>query len=68
MFVVQIMVANVRCAEIARDQLAAFESDQAWLCLASEAGAGWQEGEPLPELLPGFNTRMQALMDSCISG
>jgi hypothetical protein len=77
---VQVMVANIRCGEIARDQLAALTSDQAWQALAAEAcgGAGAPlEGEEgsgvsgtasLPPLVHGFNARLTTLVDSCIAG
>lgn len=53
------MVANIRCAEIAADQLAALQADQAWLSLKHEAEGG---------LLPGFGARVGGLMDSNLGG
>ncbi|KXZ47030.1 hypothetical protein GPECTOR_38g267 [Gonium pectorale] len=55
----KVMVANVRCEEIAAEQLRAFEQDQAWTALREEAGAGAVEG---------FGGRAAGLMDSCIRG
>ena len=53
------MVANIRCAEIAADQLAALQADQAWLSLKHEAEGG---------LLPGFGARVGGLLDSNLAG
>lgn len=55
----QVMVANIRCAEIMEDQLRALGEDQAWLGLRQEAASG---------LVPDFGTRAAALLDSCLSG
>ena len=57
--VFQVMVANIRCAEIMEDQLRALAEDQAWLGLRQEAASG---------LVPDFGTRAAALLDSCLSG
>ncbi len=66
---IQIMVANIRCAEIARDQLAAFTDDQAWQTLQQEAcTAPAEDPQGGPQLVTGFNTRLTNLMDSCIQG
>lgn len=55
----QVMVANIRCAEIMEDQLRALAEDQAWLALKQQAAAG---------LVAQFGTRVAALLDSCSSG
>eukprot|EP00197_Chlamydomonas_leiostraca_P006826 CAMPEP_0202877232 /NCGR_PEP_ID=MMETSP1391-20130828/30312_1 /ASSEMBLY_ACC=CAM_ASM_000867 /TAXON_ID=1034604 /ORGANISM="Chlamydomonas leiostraca, Strain SAG 11-49" /LENGTH=609 /DNA_ID=CAMNT_0049559227 /DNA_START=36 /DNA_END=1862 /DNA_ORIENTATION=- len=58
----KVMVANIRCAEIAADQLRAFSQDQAWQAIeaaASAEGAG---------VVRGLNERVSGLMDSCIAG
>lgn len=58
----QIMVANIRCAEIAADQLRAFTEDQAWQALVGQAmaeGAGVQRG---------VNSRVASLLESCVAG
>lgn len=53
------MVANIRCAEIAADQLAALQRDQAWLALAQESALG---------VVPGFGDRAASLIDSSLAG
>lgn len=53
------MVANIRCAEIAADQLAALQRDQAWLGLVQEAAAS---------VVPGFGERAASLIDSNLAG
>ena len=55
----QVMVANIRCAEIMEEQLAAFRGDPAWAALAEEAGQ---------DLAAGFGQRAADLMDSCLEG
>ncbi|GFR42392.1 hypothetical protein Agub_g3264, partial [Astrephomene gubernaculifera] len=55
----KVMVANVRCAEIAEDQLRAFEADQAWRALREAAAEG---------IVEGFGARASSLADSCIRG
>ncbi len=62
------MVANIRCAEIAHDQLEAFLKDQAWQTLEQEATAAPAGGAQGPELVPGFSARLAALLDSCVQG
>lgn len=57
--VCQVMVANIRCAEIMEDQLRALGEDQAWLGMRQEAADG---------LVPRFGERAAALLDSCLSG
>jgi hypothetical protein len=52
-------VANIRCAEIMEEQLAAFRGDPAWAALAEEAGQ---------DLATGFGQRAADLMDSCLEG
>ncbi|KAF5828748.1 RHD3/Sey1 [Dunaliella salina] len=60
--VAQVMVANIRCAEIASDQLSGFVMDQAWKDLEAEARSG------TGEVVRGFNTRLMGLVDSCLQG
>lgn len=55
----KVMVANIRCAEIAKDQLKAFLEDQAWQSLQKEADAG---------IVSDFGARATALLQSCLSG
>ncbi|KAK9839889.1 hypothetical protein WJX74_009244 [Apatococcus lobatus] len=55
----KVMVANIRCGEIAADQLQALKQDQAWVSLSQDASAG---------LVPGFGGRSNALISSCLSG
>ena len=55
----QVMVANIRCGEIAADQLAALVVDQAWCKLHEEAEAG---------LLRGFGARVGGLLGSNLAG
>jgi hypothetical protein len=55
------MVANIRCAEIAADQLAAFTNDVVWQGLQAEALS--RRG-----VIRGLNTRVSSLLDSCIRG
>ena len=56
---VQVMVANIRCAEIMEEQLRSLAEDQAWASLRQEAEGG---------LVPTFGSRAGALLDSCITG
>ena len=53
------MVANIRCAEIAADQLAALQKDQAWLALGQEAATG---------VVPAFGERAASLISSNLAG
>lgn len=53
------MVANIRCKEIAAEQLQALLQDQAWLSLQSEAAAA---------LVSDFGARATALLHSCLTG
>jgi hypothetical protein len=53
------MVANIRCAEIAADQLAALQKDQAWLALGQEAATG---------VVPRFGERAASLISSNLAG
>jgi hypothetical protein len=55
----QVMVANIRCAELLEEQLRALEHDSAWASLRDAAAAG-----PVRE----FGARAAALLESCISG
>lgn len=55
----QVMVANIRCAELLEEQLRALAADSAWAALRDAAAAG---------LVPEFGSRVAALLDSCISG
>lgn len=55
----QIMVANIRCAEIREQQLSAFLGDQAWDSLKAEGMTG---------IVQGFSARAASLADSCIAG
>ena len=55
----QVMVANIRCAELLEEQLRALEHDGAWAGLRDAAAAG-----PVRE----FGARAAALLESCISG
>lgn len=53
------MVANIRCEEIAADQLAALLEDQAWAALKAEAAGG---------VVSDFGERASALLHSCLTG
>lgn len=53
------MVANIRCEEIAADQLAALLEDQAWAALKAEAATG---------VVSDFGVRASALLHSCLTG
>ena len=53
------MVANIRCAEIAADQLAALQEDQAWRSLREAAAEG---------VVPAFGARAGALISSSLAG
>lgn len=53
------MVANIRCAEIADEQLEGFRRSPAWLALEVEAGQ---------DLATSFGQRAADLMDSCLEG
>mmetsp|Transcript_3599 Transcript_3599/g.10456 ORF Transcript_3599/g.10456 Transcript_3599/m.10456 type:complete len:858 (-) Transcript_3599:898-3471(-) len=55
----KVMVANIRCKEIAAEQLQALLQDQAWLSLQSEAAAA---------LVSDFGARATALLHSCLTG
>ena len=52
-------MANIRCAEIASDQLQALLRDQAWTSLQREAAAG---------LVSDFGGRSSALLNGCLTG
>jgi len=64
----KVMVAGVRCGEIARDQLSSFRSDQAWLALEAEAIAAEGSDGGLARPLPDFGPRLRALARSCLAG
>jgi hypothetical protein len=53
------MVANIRCEEIAIDQLTALLEDQAWASLKAEAAAG---------VVSDFGKRASTLLHSCLTG
>lgn len=55
----QVMVANIRCAEIKQDQLKNFSSDQAWQALASSSST---------TLMRDFGSHAASLLDSCLKG
>ncbi|GAB4820674.1 hypothetical protein N2152v2_007720 [Parachlorella kessleri] len=55
----RVMVANIRCEEIAAEQLEAFRRDQAWVTLEGEAGQ---------DLVPTFGASLADLLDSCLEG
>jgi hypothetical protein len=55
----KVMVANIRCEEIAADQLAALLEDQAWASLKGEASAG---------VVADFGQRASTLLHSCLTG
>lgn len=57
--VLQVMVANIRCAEIMKDQLANFTQDQAWAALQQESSN---------KLVRDFGTHAGRLLDSCLKG
>ena len=56
----QVMVANIRCAEIKDDQLRNLTNDQAWQRLSEQAASG--------AVVPGFGSAAFALTDSCTKG
>jgi protein SEY1 len=57
----KVMVAHIRCKDIAKDQLAAITGDQAWQTLLRAAADG-------DELVPDFVERAAALVQSCLFG
>lgn len=57
--VLQIMVANIRCAEIMKDQLHNFSQDQAWAVLKQESSE---------RLVRDFGATAGRLLDSCLKG
>lgn len=57
----KVMVASIRCKDIAREQLEAVTSDQAWATLLSAATAG-------KEVLETFRKEAAALVESCLCG
>ncbi len=58
-FLLQVMVANIRCGEILNDQLRALQEDQAWTSLVEAAQQ---------HLLPDFGVQASNLLESCLSG
>ena len=54
----RVMVANIRCEEIAAEQAAAFESNSTWQSLSADA----QE-----DLVPSFGTKVAALLDEALA-
>lgn len=57
----KVMVAHIRCKDIAREQLAAIKSDQAWQALLSAAKDG-------KELMETFKQDAEGLIESCVYG
>jgi hypothetical protein len=55
---VQVMVANIRCAEIMREQLSSFEGEE-WAELSRQAEE---------ELVPEFGVRTGSLVADCLAG
>jgi hypothetical protein len=55
----QIMVANIRCAEIMKDQLQNFTHDQAWAVLQQESS---------DKLVRDYGIHAGRLLDSCLKG
>lgn len=55
----RVMVANIRCAELAEEQIEAFRRDTAWAALSEEASQ---------DLATSFGQRAADLMDSCLEG
>ncbi len=52
-------MANIRCAEIAAEQLQALLRNQAWVALQQEAASA---------LVSDFGARTTALLHSCLAG
>ena len=57
----KVMVAHIRCKDIAREQLAAVTHDQAWERLLEEATTS-------SELVASFKETAQSLLQSCLFG
>lgn len=57
----KVMVAHIRCKDIAAEQLAAVQQDSAWINLIDEASSGLT-------LLSDFGSRASALIESCLYG
>jgi hypothetical protein len=53
------MVANIRCAEIMKDQLHNFTQDQAWAVLQQQSSS---------QLVRDFGAHAGRLLDSCLKG
>ena len=56
----KVMVAHIRCRDIATDQLEALSRDTAWQQLLEDAASG--------EEVTDFNTRSSSLIESCLYG
>lgn len=57
----KVMVAHIRCKDIASEQLASVQKDNAWLSLMEEAHSD-------EILLTDFSERAEALIESCLYG
>ena len=57
----KVMVAHIRCKDIAREQLEAVKNDQAWAALLASAVDS-------QELLPSFKPSAESLIESCLYG
>ncbi|URD87802.1 GTP-binding protein that may be involved in cell development (By similarity) [Musa troglodytarum] len=55
----KVMVATVRCEEIANEKLAFINADEEWLQL---------EKAVQHDLVPGFGKKLSAILDKCLSG
>ncbi|XP_009389470.2 protein ROOT HAIR DEFECTIVE 3 [Musa acuminata AAA Group] len=55
----KVMVATVRCEEIANEKLAFINADEEWLQL---------EEAVQHDLVPGFGKKLSAILDKCLSG
>jgi len=54
----RVMVANIRCEEIAAEQAAAFKSNSTWQSLSADAQ---------DDLVPNFGTKAAALLDAALA-
>lgn len=57
----KVMVAHIRCKDIAAEQLAAVQQDNAWMSLMDDACSG-------ATLMSDFGESAGALMESCLYG
>ncbi|WOK91346.1 protein ROOT HAIR DEFECTIVE 3 [Canna indica] len=55
----KVMVATVRCEEIANEKLACLSTDEEWIQL---------EESVQHDIVPGFGKKLTALLDKCLSG